>query len=103
MDRHERWLLSFGVTSYVAVEHIRWWFRVVADSLQQFISCDVDTGEVTVWLEGSLLAKFTDRPPWPGVNGVQHYRGHVFVMSSGRALLLALNSANPLADTSETV
>jgi hypothetical protein len=62
---------------------------VVADSLQgQLISCDVDTGDVGIWLEDPLLAKFTDRPPWPGVNGVQRYRGHIFVTSSDRALLL---------------
>lgn len=62
---------------------------VVADSLQgQLISCDLDTGDVTNWLEHSLLAKFTDRLPWPGVNGVQRCRGHIFVTSSDRALLL---------------
>jgi hypothetical protein len=62
---------------------------VVADSLQgQLISCDVDSGDVKVWLEDPLLAKITDRPPWPGVNGVQCYRGHIFLTSSDRALLV---------------
>lgn len=56
---------------------------VMADSLKgKLISCDVDTGDVRIWLVDPLLAKITDRLPWPGVNGVQYYRGHIFVTSS---------------------
>jgi hypothetical protein len=62
---------------------------VMAESLQgQLVSCDVETGEVKIWVEDPLLAKITDRPPWPGVNGVQYYRGHIFVTSSDRAILV---------------
>jgi hypothetical protein len=62
---------------------------VVAESLQgQLISCDVDTGDVEIWLEDPRLAKITGRPPWPGVNGAQYYRGYIFLTSSDRAILV---------------
>jgi hypothetical protein len=62
---------------------------VVADSLLgQLISYNVNTGEVETWLEDPLLGKVTDRPPWPGANGVQYHRGHIFVTSSDRAILI---------------
>ena len=45
-------------------------------------------GEVETWLEDPVLGKVTDRPPWPGANGVQYHRGHIFVTSSDRAILV---------------
>jgi hypothetical protein len=63
---------------------------VIAESnLGQLICCDVDTGAVSIWLEDALLAKITDRPPWPAANGVQYFREHIYVTNSDRALLLS--------------
>jgi sugar lactone lactonase YvrE len=62
---------------------------VIAESLQgQLIGCNVDTGETEIWLEDPRLGKSTDRPLWPGVNGVQYKDGHVFATSSDRAILV---------------
>ena len=57
-------------------------------ALGQLVCCDVDTGTVNVWLDDPLLGKMTDRPPYPAANGVQYFRGRVFVTNSDRGLLL---------------
>lgn len=74
---------------------------VIAESTQgQLICCDVDTGTISIWLEDDLLAKITDRPPWPAANGVQYFRDHIYVTNSDRALLL---SARVEKDTGDFV
>lgn len=57
-------------------------------ALGQLICCDVDTGTISIWLDNPLLGKMTDRPPYPAANGVQYFRGRVFVTNSDRGLLL---------------
>ena len=57
-------------------------------ALGQLVCCDVDTGAVSIWLDDPLLGKMTDRPPYPAANGVQYFRGRVFVTNSDRGLLL---------------
>jgi hypothetical protein len=48
---------------------------LMAESFQgKLISCNVTTGNVETWLEHMLLGKVTDRPSWPGLNGLQHVR-----------------------------
>ena len=57
-------------------------------ALGQLVRCDVDTGAISIWLDDPLLGKMTDRPPYPAANGVQYFRGRVFVTNSDRGLLL---------------
>lgn len=62
---------------------------LIAESLQGILlCCEVRTGKVGTWLKHEWLGKVTGRPPWPGVNGVQYFRGHVFMTSSDRGIVL---------------
>jgi hypothetical protein len=65
----------------------------MAESLQgQLLACDVatgtGTGTVSVWLQHELFGKVTDRAAWPGINGVQYFRWHVFATCSDRGVVL---------------
>lgn len=62
---------------------------LIAECLDgKLFSVDVRTGKVGVWLDHELLGKFTDRAPWPGVNGVHFFRNWIYMMNSDRALIL---------------
>lgn len=62
---------------------------LIAESLQgKLISCSIRTGKVETWLENDLFGKSTDRPKWPGINGVQYFNVSVYATWSDRNLLL---------------
>ena len=62
---------------------------MMAESIQgKLMSCDLRTGRISVWLSDPLLGKATKRPQWPGVNGVQYFRGQVFMTNSDRGIVL---------------
>lgn len=62
---------------------------LLADSLlSTLFSVNLSTSVVDIWLQDPLLGKITNRPPWPGVNGIQFFRSKVFMTSSDRGIIL---------------
>jgi sugar lactone lactonase YvrE len=70
---------------------------LLADSLQgRIYGVHVPTKRVEIWLEHTLLTKMTTRPPWPGVNGLDIFKGRLYATNSDRGLLLkaGINSSS---------
>jgi hypothetical protein len=61
---------------------------VVDSILGRAIEIDTRTGAVHTWFHHPLLAKITDEPMIPGVNGVKVFQGHVYFTSTDRAIVL---------------
>jgi hypothetical protein len=62
---------------------------LITESIQpQIIAVHIPSGTARIWLEDELLRKITDRPPWPAGNGIQFFRGKIFVTNSDRAIVL---------------
>ncbi|MEM9074404.1 MAG: hypothetical protein AAGE52_38275 [Myxococcota bacterium] len=62
---------------------------ISVDSIRgEVFRVDIDTGQVTSWLQHELLTKNSPEPMMPGVNGVKVVGGHVFFTSTERALVL---------------
>lgn len=62
---------------------------LLADSLQgRIYGVDVTSKKVSIWLAHTLLEKVTTRPPWPGVNGLDIFKGELYATCSDRGLLL---------------
>ncbi|TVY64179.1 hypothetical protein LSUE1_G008205, partial [Lachnellula suecica] len=64
---------------------------LIAESNQgQILSYNLNTRTLGVWLDHDLLGRVTGRPEWPGVNGLQYFRGSVFATVSDRAILVKM-------------
>jgi len=65
---------------------------LIAESFQgQIIACHIPTQKVSTWLQHELLSKVTTRPPWPGVNGIQFFRGKIYCTNSDRGYVVRLD------------
>ncbi|QSZ35277.1 hypothetical protein DSL72_008146 [Monilinia vaccinii-corymbosi] len=64
---------------------------LMAESLQSTLfAFNIQTGKISTWLEDEELGKITTRPPWPGINGLQYFRGQVFGTVSDRGTLVRM-------------
>jgi truncated hemoglobin YjbI/sugar lactone lactonase YvrE len=96
--RIERFDLDGTVTGGFAVPSARFLngltpFRddrlLAVDSiLGQVLEIDAQRESSSVWLSHELLTKVTNDPMVPGVNGIKVFRGHVYLTSTERALVL---------------
>ncbi|KAA8577082.1 hypothetical protein EYC84_007090 [Monilinia fructicola] len=64
---------------------------LMADSSQgKLFAFNLRTGKLSIWLQDEELGKVTTRPPWPGINGLQYFRGYIFGTVSDRGTLVRM-------------
>ena len=64
---------------------------LLADSiLGQVYSLNVKSSEVQVWVQDKILAKVTDNPMMPGVNGIKVHKGHLYLSNTDAHLFLRI-------------
>ncbi|KAB8302150.1 hypothetical protein EYC80_005598 [Monilinia laxa] len=51
---------------------------------------NLHTRKISTWLQDAELGKVTTRPPWPGINGLQYFRGYIFGTVSDCGTLLRM-------------